>query len=192
MTGRAQAVWLAAWVGVVAAPALLWVATGGREYTSVWGRLVTLTGMVAAGLLVFTLAVGTRLRHRGYGVPVHRYAGESTAVAVAAHMLCVLAVNPDNAWLFVIPDAPPNGAAGTGAALCLMAVMGLGVWRKQSGMPPGRWRAAHVTVAWLAGLLALAHVVWIGQLVYVPVWAGYLAALAVGAVVMVGTRPRGR
>src|SRR5687768_15127917 len=68
---RREALWLAAFVLVVIAPVLLYALAGGREHTSVVGRLVTITGAQAAGLLAYTIAVGTRMRHGGFGAHIH-------------------------------------------------------------------------------------------------------------------------
>lgn len=190
---KKRAIWLISLVLVLFAPILLLIFEGGRQQTSVVAVLITLTGTQSAGLLVYTLALATRFKSREseFGVPLHRWVATALILWLVVHILLVLASNPDNIQMFLLLDAPPRAAAAVSAVICLLLIWILGEFRAHLKVPVDKWRQLHTTLAWLSGIFAFAHIVWIDQLVNDPAWVILFVLFLCTAFFMWLTRAKG-
>jgi len=190
---RNRGLWLGGLLVVLFLPTLVFVLGGAREQTSIIDRAVSLTGVQSVGLLVFTAVLGTRFRSRvsEFGVPFHRWIGTALLGFILLHVLLVIAAEPENVLILSMVWAPARGAAGMASLLCLGLTLGLGIWRKQSQMNVKHWRIAHVSLAWSSGVFALAHILWIDQLVNDTLWLIVFMCILLTAVIMWLTRPKG-
>lgn len=106
-------------------------------------------------------------------------------------MFLAMAANPDNYILLMFWDAPPRGAAATGALISWLGVIVLGEYRKQSKLSPDRWKPIHSGLAWTGTILAFAHILWIDQLVNSGVWLLLFAGAVVTAFYLWLTKAKG-
>lgn len=189
----ARTLWLIALADVIFLPVILYSFVGGREQTSIVDRLLSITGVQSAGLLLYTVALATKLKSPDspFGVPLHRWVGFSLVGFVCAHVVLALMSNPQNYLLLTFVDAPARGAAATAALLCWLAALLLGEFRRQSGLNAKRWRPFHVGLAWLGAIFALAHILWIDQLVNEGVWLLLFAGIVVTTIYLWVTRAKG-
>lgn len=188
-----RAIWLGVLLLVFFVPIILILGGEGREQTSLTSKLLSLTGVQMAGLLVYTAALATRFKSRGseFGVPLHRWVGTGLALWMVCHVILALASNPDFANNFLIFDATPRAAAGIGAFVCIAFALVLGEFRARMSLSPNQWKTLHVGLAWLSGLLAFSHIVWINQLVNEPIWVILFLSLVGMAFYMWATRAKG-
>jgi predicted ferric reductase len=190
---RARTFWLIALLDVLFLPVLMFSFLSGREQTSLVDRLLSITGTQAAGLLLYVLALGTRTRSKDspFGVQLHRWVGISLVGLVVFHAILAMTANPDNYMLLMFWDAPPRGAAATGALICWLGVIGLGEFRKQSKLSVEMWKPIHSGLAWTGSILALAHILWIDRLVNSGVWLLLFAGGVFTAFYLWFTRAKG-
>jgi predicted outer membrane protein len=190
---RARTFWLIALLDVLFLPIIMFSFLSGREQTSLVDRLLSITGTQAAGLLLFVVALGTRARSKAapFGIPLHRWVGLSLVALVIIHVTLAMITNPDNYQLLLFWDAPPRGAAATGALIFWLCVIGLGEYRKHSQLPHDKWRLIHSGLAWLGSIFAFAHILWIDQLVNSGAWLLLFAGILVTAFYLWLTRAKG-
>lgn len=190
---RNRGVWLGGLLVVVFLPTIFYVFAGARQQTSIVDHLVTVTGVQSAGLLVYTAVIGTRFKSRvaEFGVPFHRWIATSCFGLVLVHILLVLVADPNNVVIFTVLGAPARGAAAVGALIYLGIAIALGIWRRQSRLNAVHWRIAHVSAAWASGIFALAHILWIDQLVNDTLWLIVFMCILLTAVTMWLTKPKG-
>lgn len=190
---RLRATWLVALLVVIFLPVLFYVFAGGRAQTSITDRLLSITGAQSAGLLLYTVALATRFKSKTseFGVPLHRWVGLALLSFVLGHIVLAVLSNPENVRLLLFWDAPARGAAATGALICWVLVIMLGEFRKRIGIKPALWRPTHVILAWLGAILALAHILWIDQLVNSGLWLLLFAGIALTAFYLWWTRAKG-
>jgi predicted outer membrane protein len=191
---RNRGLWLGGLLCVVLLPTLVYVFGGAREQTSILGHLISITGLIAGGLLVYVSIVGTRFRARNteFGVPLHKWLGGGLLGVLLLHILFIILVNPENMLLLTLwINGTAPGTAGTSAFICLLIAWGLGVLRQPSRLSAGRWRTAHTVFAWSSALFALTHVLWIDQLVNDPLWLIVFFCIVAVALGMWFTKPEG-
>lgn len=174
-------------------PVLFYVLAGGREQTSIAARLLSLTGVQACGLMIYTACIGSRFKSRTseFGVPLHRWLGTGTVLFLLIHVILALMVDPDNIWILTLIDAPARGAAGAAALLCIGLSLCLGEFRSKLKLSPPTWRVMHVLLSWSAMIFALAHILWIDQLVNDPLWLLLFGCIGLAAFTMWVTRAKG-
>jgi predicted ferric reductase len=166
-------------------------------------ELVTLTGLLATSLLVCTVVLPSRLRSltKAFGIEAvlrsHRLLGLCTVLMVLAHLAAVIIKDPRGVALmipFVNPRAthetvaalpllepflsPPGRAmAGMVATVCLAA---LAVVASRKVARYEVWRAWHVSLAGVALITSLVHILLIGHLFPTTVMINVLAGDPLG------------
>lgn len=191
-SARNRGLWLGGLLVVVFLPAIVYVFGGARDQTSLIDRAVTLTGVQSAGLLVYTSVVGTRFRAKSseFGVPFHRWLGTSVLVVVLLHIILVIIADPNNVTIFTELGNTARGMAAVSALVCILLTLGLGVYRHKLKLNASRWRIAHVMLAWSSAIFALAHILWIDQLVNDPLWLVVFMSILLIVTAMWLTKPK--
>jgi predicted outer membrane protein len=143
--------------------------------------------------MVYTMAIGSRFKSKTseFGVPLHRWAGTGTVLLLLIHVLLAMMVSLDNLYILTIFNAPAKGAAGMSALVCIGLALCLGEFRTYLKFSPKRWRFFHVLLSWSAGIFALAHILWIDQLVNDPLWLVLFMCIGAAALIMWLTRAKG-
>jgi predicted outer membrane protein/DMSO/TMAO reductase YedYZ heme-binding membrane subunit len=169
---RIRGIWLVGLAAVVFLPVVLFAFVGTRDQTSIVDRLLVITGIQASGLLAYTMVLATRFRSKisEFGVPLHRWVAFGTLFLVLGHILLALMADPANIRLLYFLDAPPRGAAASGAVICLLLSAGLGEFRRKLKLKANWWSFIHTLSSWLTGILAFAHILWVDKLVNHPMW----------------------
>jgi predicted ferric reductase len=173
--------WLSGLALIVLAPVAVCAYAGPGVPASRVTALAVMTGTQALGLLVYSVLFISRMRSvtRVFGiehtVTMHRLLGSLTLAFVLVHLLLVLVDNPDASALLDLPDAPPRAAAGLGALISLIALIGLTRIRQRLSYEV--WRRWHLGLAGLVVLLSVLHIIWLSRLIHSPLWSGLFALL---------------
>lgn len=159
--------------------------------------ITSVLGVQALALLIWTGALGMAIRHKWPSgavfetVTSHKWCAAASVFLMTAHVIAALVTDPAKYRYFIPFEAPPPGAAAVGALIMGLVAFGLGHYRKRvSMMPSYRWKTFHGLTAVISALLGLTHVVWLGNLVYDPLWQATFALLVLGSVVLVAVRLR--
>ena len=185
----------AALLAAVATAVLLVLAAAGRRVDegAVLLSVSTVGGVLAVGALGVQPWLATRRRARA-----HTALGVAVLVLVAAHVLALLVLSPDDARYAMSPDGPTRARMAV-LSLVLLALVGLlGGLRRRLGWSSPTWRLLHGGFAALAGVLGVGHAVLTdGALDAVAAPVGTVALVLLGGLGLVGagvarSRPRAR
>lgn len=169
-------------------------ASGVAVAVSAWSELARITGVQAAGLGAYTIALSGRQRSvtAAFGIDgalgLHRGTGTAAVALVGVHVVAVLLVDPANITLLHPLDAPARAAAGLGACITLTMLVALAAARHRIPIPHDVWRWGHQALAAAAGALAVLHVAWVDRLIHSPLWAAWMALLLLAAAAAMVTR----
>lgn len=159
--------------------------------------LTSVLGIQALSLMIWTGALGLAIRRKWPSgavyetVSSHKWCAAASIFLMVAHVIAAIVVDPQKHRYFLPLEAPPPGAAAVAALIMGLVAYGLGYYRKRVGMMPGyRWKTFHGLTASLSALFGITHVIWLGNLVYNPVWQVMFLLLLLGSVVLVAVRLR--
>lgn len=182
---RSRDAWVAALLFALFAPPVMRLFVAERQ--GLGQELVTLTGLLATSLLVCTVILPSRLRSltRDFGIEAvlrsHRLLGLSTVLLVLIHIAAVIVNDPRGVALMIpfmnprqphetvaalpllepLLSPPGRAMAGTVATACLFAVATVSSRRIKRYET---WRAWHVSLAAIALITTLTHILLIGHL----------------------------
>lgn len=159
--------------------------------------LTSVLGAQALALLIWTAALGIAIRKKWPSgavfetVSSHKWCAAAASFLVVAHVIVAIVTDPQKHRYFLFLEAPPPGAAAVASFTMGLVAYGLGYHRKRVGMLPGyRWKTFHGLTACLSAFFAVVHVIWLGNLVYNPLWQATFLLLFFGSVVLVAVRLR--
>src|SRR3954451_17424333 len=164
-------------------PFLLAEAGGWNGQRSFSEELGSTLGISALGVLAIVLLLPTRLRvfarlGADTAVRLHRHLVGVLIALLVGHVTLAVALQPARYTLLRFIGQPWRAQAAITSVLCLIALVGLSVWRRRLRIPYAAWRALHGGLA--AATLAFAVVHTLG-------WHRYLGhgGGAVGLAVLV-------
>jgi 3-phenylpropionate/trans-cinnamate dioxygenase ferredoxin reductase subunit len=142
--GVERTLWLAGYVALVLAPVVLLVVAPYPGAAS-FGTTVA-AGLGFAGLTVLALQVVMPSRARAFAAPFgidvllrfHRQLGAVALILVIAHVVVLIADDPDRFALVDFPNAPFRAQAGV---IALLALTATSLWRRPMRLPYEAWRA---------------------------------------------------
>lgn len=159
--------------------------------------ITSVLGVQALALLIWTGALGMAIRRKWPSgavfetVASHKWCAAASVFLMTAHVIAALVTDPMKYRYFIPLEAPPPGAAAVGALVMGLVAFGLGHYKRHVGMMPGyRWKTFHGLCAVTSALFGVTHVIWLGNLVYDPLWQVTFALLVLGSVVLVAVRLR--
>ncbi|MCF7552093.1 ferric reductase-like transmembrane domain-containing protein [Pseudonocardia sp. WMMC193] len=192
----ARGAWAAVLLVVLAGPAVAYLLTS--PTTGLWKQLSSVTGLVALSALVCTACLPSRLRGltRTFGIEtvvgLHRQLGILCAVLIALHLAAVVAANPAQVALLLVPSAPARAQAAVGATVALALLVVLALERRRIRARYEVWRWMHLFLAVLVLGGSALHVLWLKQMVTDAVMAPILAGLGLLVVAVFVMRWWGR
>src|SRR3954469_15043654 len=132
---------------------------GQRSFSQELGSTL---GISALCVLALVLLLPTRLRPlAGLGadaaVRLHRHLVGVLIALITAHVVLAVALQPARYALLRFYDQPWRAQAAITSVLCLMALIGLSIWRRRLRIPYAAWRALHGALAAATLVLAAAH-----------------------------------
>src|SRR4051795_12060377 len=159
--------------------------TGRRSFSNELGSAL---GISALGVLAIVVLLPTRLRAlSGVGadsaVRLHRHLVGVLMALIVGHVVLAVALQPARYGLLRFVGQPWRAQAAIGSVACLLALIGVSVWRRRLRIPYAAWRALHGGLA--AACLILAAVHTYGWHRYLGLGAGVLG-LALLTVVPLG------
>jgi predicted ferric reductase len=192
----ARAAWTAALLVVLAGPAVVHLLT--TEPMGMWRQLSSVTGLVALSGLAAAAALPSRLRGltRSFGIEavvgLHRQLGILSTVMVALHVAAVVAANPAQVALLMVPTAPARAQVAVGASVALALLVVLALERRRIAARYEVWRWLHVFLAVLVLGGSALHVLWLRHFVADPLMGPVLAVLGLLVVAVFVVRWWGR
>jgi predicted ferric reductase len=161
------------------------------------GSVTSVLGVQALALLIWTGALGIAIRRKwptgaaSETVNSHKWCAAAAVFLMTAHAIAAVVTDPMKYRYFIPFEAPPPGAAAVGALTMGVVTYSLGHFRKRVKMlPSARWKFFHGLCAVTAALLGMTHVVWLGNLIYSPLWQVAFILLFIGCAVLVTVRLR--
>jgi len=188
---------LGAMLALLIGPMLLAQAGGWTGQRSFAEELGSTLGISALGVLAIVLILPTRLRvFAGLGadatVRLHRHLVGVLLALIVGHVAIAVGLQPARYSLLRFFGQPWRAQAAVASVVCLLALIGVSVWRRRIRMPYAPWRALHGGLA--AACLILAAVHTYGWHRYLGLGAGLLGlglltALPLGALATLRLRP---
>lgn len=159
--------------------------------------VTSVLGVQALSMVIYTGALGFAIRRKWPSgavfetVASHKWCGNAAIFLMFIHVVAAIVTDPIKSRYFFTFEAPPPGAAGIASITMALITFGLGYYRKHVNMLPSyRWKTFHGLTALLSVLFAMAHLVWLNNLIYSPVWQLVFALLLIGSAAMVAVRLR--
>src|SRR4051795_11667890 len=181
-------------------PFLLAEAGGWNGQRSFSEELGSTLGISALAVLAIVLLLPTRLHvvarlGADTAVRLHRHLVGVLIALLVGHIILAVALQPARYTLLRFFDQPWRAQAAITSVVCLMALIGLSIWRRRLRIPYAAWRALHGGLA--AATLVLAAVHTYGWHRYLANGGGalalvLLAALPLGALASLRLRRRDR
>src|SRR3954447_954397 len=133
--------------------------TGGRAFEEELGSTL---GISALCVLAIVLVLPTRLRVlAGLGadaaVRLHRHLVGVLLALIVGHVALAVGLQPARYALLRFFGQPWRAQAAAASVICLLALIGLSVWRQRLRMPYAAWRALHGGLAAACLILAVVH-----------------------------------
>lgn len=159
---------------------------GGRAF---WLELSVALGFVGLGQLAVQFALIARFRRisEPFGIDLvmqyHRQIGIMAVLLVLAHPMVLFAWRPTYLGMLDPPRADASTLSGVMAALAMVALVVVSLWRRRLRVSYEAWRVSHALLGIAALALALTHVLLTGLYVTVP-WK--YVALTVWCMAFVG------
>ena len=188
--------WAAVLLVLLAGPAVAFLLTSAPA--GMWKQLSSVTGLVALSALVCTACLPSRLRGltRTFGIEtvvgLHRQLGILSAVLIALHLAAVVANNPAQVGLLLVPTAPNRARAAVTASVALALLVVLALERRRIKARYEVWRWMHLFLAAVTLGGSALHVLWLKQMVTDAVMAPILAGLGLLVVAVFVMRWWGR
>src|SRR3954462_10022294 len=156
--GRPPRVMLALLIG----PMMLAQAGGGTGQRSFEEELGSTLGISALCVLAIVLILPTRLRAlAGLGadaaVRLHRHLVGVLLALIVGHVALAVGLQPARYTLLRVVGQPWRAQAAVASVACLLALIGVSIWRRRLRMPYAAWRALHGGLAAACLLLAAVH-----------------------------------
>src|SRR4051794_13692898 len=133
--------------------------TGQRPFEEELGSTL---GISALGVLAIVLILPTRLRvFSGLGADaagrLHRHLVGVLLALIVGHVALAVGLQPARYALLRFFGQPWRAQAAAASVICLLALIGLSVWRQRLRMPYAAWRALHGGLAAACLILAAVH-----------------------------------
>jgi 3-phenylpropionate/trans-cinnamate dioxygenase ferredoxin reductase subunit len=129
------------------------------------------TGLVALSLMVATFILPSRIRSLTSRLGIetvlrsHRAIAIMAVLFVAAHLVLVLATNPNGFGILNLQTAPARVWAACTATVALLALVVLALTRRRRRPRYEGWRMAHVVLSVIVLVSTALHVWWLRNLV---------------------------
>lgn len=132
---------------------------GQRSFSAELGSAL---GISALGVLALVLILPSRLRALSWlgadaAVRLHRRLVGVLLALVAGHIALTVALQPARYTLLRFVGQPWRAQAAIASVGCLIALIGLSIWRRRLRIPYAAWRALHGGLAAATLLLAAIH-----------------------------------
>lgn len=184
--------WLALYLVLVLSPLLLMSLPPVPPARGFWSELSVVLGLVGLVQIGLQFALIARFRPvtEPYGIDVilqyHRQIGLASLALILAHAVVAVVARPALAPLLLAPWRAGRAlAAGVGATLAFLALVGLSFGRRRLRLGYEAWRVTHAFLGIALLGLAMVHVWHTGAWVNAPwkraVWIAFLA-LMVGVI----------
>jgi len=186
--------WVLVYIVITAAPLVVLMIGPTQEGREFWR--VFSVGLGFAGLammaLQFVLTARFKVIKSPYGADIvyhfHRQISLVAFVMIIAHPLILFLRSPALISLLNVFSAPNRARAGVTSIVALILLIGTSVYRKQLKLEYTRWRILHGILSAAAVILAMLHVLLVGNYINTPVkqvlWIGY-GAFWVGLLVWI-------
>src|SRR3954449_2479833 len=184
-------------LAVLIVPYLLANVGGWNGQRSFSAELGSTLGISALGVLAILVILPSRLRALARlgadaAVRLHRHLVGVLIALIVGHVALAVALQPARWQLLRFLGQPWRPQAAVTSVVCLLALIGVSVWRRRLRLPYAAWRALHGGLA--AACLILAAVHTYGWHRYLGLGAGalglgLLTALPLGALATLRLRP---
>jgi predicted ferric reductase len=188
---------LGAMLALLIVPLLLAEVGGWAGQRSFAEELGSTLGISALGVLAIVLILPTRLRvlarlGADAAVRLHRHLVGVLLALIVGHVALAVALQPARYTLLRFVGQPWRAQAAIASVGCLLALIGVSIWRRRLRLRYAAWRALHGGLA--AACLALAAVHTYGWHRYLGLGAGaiglgLLAVVPLGALATLRLRP---
>src|SRR3954453_23810854 len=153
---------LSALLALLIGPMLLADAGGWNGQRSFSEELGSTLGISALGVLAIVLILPTRLRvfarlGADAAVRLHRHLVGVLLALIVGHVALAVGLQPARYALLRFFGQPWRAQAAVASVVCLLALIGLSVWRQRLRMPYAAWRALHGGLAAACLILAAVH-----------------------------------
>ncbi len=133
--------------------------TGQRSFAEELGSTL---GISALGVLAIVLILPTRLRvfarlGADAAVRLHRHLVGVLLALIVGHVALAVGLQPARYSLLRFFGQPWRAQAAVASVVCLLALIGVSVWRRRLRMPYAPWRALHGGLAAACLILAAVH-----------------------------------
>jgi len=156
--------WIALYLAMVLAPLILLLVTPRPPQREFWREVAVALGFVGLSLMGLQLIPTARLGFLSDTFPLdttyyfHHWISVLATLFIVAHPLILIANNPYVLILFDLANAPWRARAGIAAALAVIALTVLAVWRQEFRLTYELWKVLHNLLAIGAIGLALWHI----------------------------------
>jgi len=156
--------WGVVYLALALAPLILLLATPLPDQRGFWREFAVALGFIGLSLMGLQFIPTARLGAIVEVVPMdtiyhfHHWTSVLATLFILAHPLVLIAENPNVLILFDLPNAPWRARAGITAALAVIGLTFLSVWRKELKLEYEPWRVLHNVLAVGATGLALWHI----------------------------------
>src|SRR3954466_6356781 len=139
---------LTALLALLVGPLMLADAGGWNGQRSFSEELGSTLGISALGVLGIMLILPTRLRvlarlGADAAVRLHRHLVGVLLALIVGHIALAVALQPARYSLLRFFDQPWRAQAAITSVVCLLALIGLSIWRRRLRIPYAAWRALH-------------------------------------------------
>lgn len=139
-----------------------------------WTEFSVAIGFLGLAIMGLQFGLTARFRHitQPFGIDViyhfHRQISIAGALLVIAHPIILFITRPETLELLNPITAPWRARFGLGALVAVILIIVISIWRVPLRINYERWRFSHGTLATLAMLLAMLHILGVGHYVDTP------------------------
>jgi predicted ferric reductase len=184
------AFWLGIYLTLSVAPLFILLVgprPAGRDF---WTEFSVAIGFVGLAIMGLQFGLTARFKHitQPFGIDViyhfHRQISLVGAALVIAHPIILFASRPETLALLNPITAPWRARFGLTALVAVILLIVISIWRKQLRVSYEKWRISHGTLATLAVLMAMLHILGVGHYVDTPWKQAFWVAFTVGWVAL--------
>jgi predicted ferric reductase len=162
--GLKASFWIGVYLVLTLGPLILLLVTPRPPQREFWREVAVALGFAGLSLMGLQFIPTARLKFLSDVFPMdttyyfHHWTSVLSTLFIVAHPLILIGNNPHVLILFDLANAPWRARAGIAAALAVLALTVLSVWRKDLKLEYEPWRLLHNVLAIGAAGLALWHI----------------------------------